>query len=96
MSPKDETEIEMRYISEKPQTSWHPLTMAPPKFTTKSVDSVAADAAHAELAKFVGSRNPGVVDKKPDMALDFESYLKTPDLQKTNALVTDFLNVSGF
>ncbi|SRR6266536_5159533 len=69
--------------------------MATTRLATKSVDSIVANAAYAELAKFVESRSSGVVDKKPDTALAFECYLKATDPQKTNALVTDFLNVSG-
>ena len=69
--------------------------MAQPKLARESVASIAADAAHAELSKFVESRTPDIVDKKPDATLNFEGHLKNKDLQKTNALVTDFLDVSG-
>jgi len=62
---------------------------------SQAINHTAADAAHAELAKFVDVRNPGVVDKRIDMALDFDGYLKTPDMQKTNTLLADFLDVCG-
>ncbi|KAF4630813.1 hypothetical protein G7Y89_g7324 [Cudoniella acicularis] len=60
--------------------------MAIPKFATKSVDPIAADIVYVELARFVESRSPGVVDKKPDTAVDFKHYLKTLDLKETNIL----------
>jgi hypothetical protein len=66
-----------------------------PKLAAKSVASTAADAAHAELSKFVESRSPGIVNEKPNTAQNFDGYLKTVDLQNTNALVTDFLDVSS-
>jgi len=69
--------------------------MAPPKLVVRSIASTAADAAHEELFKFVESQTPGVVDKKPDTAPNFHAFLKTEDLQKTNALVTDFLEVGS-
>jgi hypothetical protein len=62
---------------------------------SQAVDRTTADAAHAELAKFVDARSPGVVDKRMDTVLNFDGYLKTPDMQKTNALVVDFLDVCG-
>jgi hypothetical protein len=69
--------------------------MAPPKLAAKSIASTAADAAHAELSKYVKSHTPGIVDKKPDTQPNFNKFLKTIDLQKTNKLVTDFLDVSS-
>lgn len=84
----------MLYISNKP-TTLISTTMAPPRLAPKSVDPTAAEAAHEELVKFIDSRNPGIVDKKLDTAVDFDAYLKTADLQKTNALIEDFLQVSG-
>jgi hypothetical protein len=66
-----------------------------PKLAAKSVASTAADAAHAELSKFVESRSPGIVNEKPDTAQNFDTFLKMIDLQETNALVTDFLDVSS-
>jgi hypothetical protein len=66
-----------------------------PKLAAKSVAFTDADAAHAELSKFVELQNPGVVNNKPDTALDFDLYMRTSDLQKTNVLVTDFLDVSN-
>jgi hypothetical protein len=69
--------------------------MTQPKLAPKSVTSRAADAAYEELSQYVELEYPGVVDKKPDMILDFDLYLKTPELQKTNVLVTDFLDVSS-
>jgi hypothetical protein len=85
----------MLHVFRNLKIPWHPPTMTPSRLAPKSVDSVIADAAHIELLKFVESRNPGVVDKKPDTALDFDAYLKTADLRKTNALVVDFLEVCG-
>jgi hypothetical protein len=38
-------------------------------------------------------RSIGVVGKKLDTVVDFGRYLKTVDLQDTNAVVVDFLNV---
>jgi hypothetical protein len=75
--------------------SLHLLTMAPPKLVARAVASTAADAAHAELSKLVDSRNPDIVDRRPDEDCSFEGYLKTIDLQKTNALAIDFLGVGS-
>lgn len=69
--------------------------MVSPKFASQPVDRVVTDAAHEELAKFVELGSPGVVDKRPDTVLNFDNYLKTPSLQKTNAMVEGFLNVGG-
>jgi hypothetical protein len=69
--------------------------MAPPKLAAKSIASTAADAAHAELSKYVEAHTPGIVDKKIDTQPNFNKFLKTEDLQKTNELVTDFLDVSS-
>jgi hypothetical protein len=69
--------------------------MAPPKIAAMSVASTAANAAHAELSKYVESHTPGIVDKKPDTTWNLEGFLRTVHLQKTNALVTDFLDVSS-
>lgn len=69
--------------------------MVSPSIALQRVDRAVADAAHAELTKFVDLRNPGVVDKRPDMVLNFDKYLMTPDLQKTTALVKDFLDVGS-
>jgi hypothetical protein len=71
--------------------------LAIPSSTVESqaVDRTAANAAHAELAKFVDARSLGVVDKRMDIVLNFDGYLKTLDMQKTNALVADFLDVCG-
>ncbi|KAH6712150.1 hypothetical protein BKA61DRAFT_80740 [Leptodontidium sp. MPI-SDFR-AT-0119] len=69
--------------------------MAPPKLAAKSIASTAADAAHAELSKYVESHTPGIVDKRPDTQPNFNKHLKTVDLQKTNKLVTDFLDNVG-
>ena len=87
--------MEMLYISEKLKISWHPPTMALSILAPKSVDPTAADAAHTELTKFVESRSPDVVGKKLDTVQNFDGYLKTTDLQMTNALVVDFLDVCG-
>jgi hypothetical protein len=43
---------------------------------SQAIDRTAADAAHAKLAKFVHVRNPDVVDKRIDMALNFDGYLR--------------------
>jgi hypothetical protein len=69
--------------------------MVPPKLAAMSVASTAANAAHAELSNFIELRSPGIVEKRPDTTWNFEGFLKTVDLQKTNALVTDFLEVSS-
>lgn len=74
-------------------TPLHLLTMSSSSVVPQAVDRTAADAAYAELVRFVDSRSPGVVDKQLDTVQDFDSYLKTPDLRKTNALVADFLDV---
>jgi hypothetical protein len=71
------------------------LTMAQPKLAKGSVASIAANTAHRELSQFVEREYPDVVNKKPDQILKFNLYLKTPELQETNMLVTDFLNVSS-
>ena len=62
---------------------------------SQAVDRRAADAAHAKLANFVRLRSPGVMEKQMDMVLNFDGYLKTPGMQKTNTLVADFLDVSS-
>jgi hypothetical protein len=41
----------------------------------------AADAAHAELAKFA-VRSPGVVDKRMDMVLNFDAYQRLPTCRR--------------
>lgn len=69
--------------------------MAAPKIALQPVDRAVADAAHAELTEFVHLRNPGVVDKRPDTVLNFDKYLKPPELQKTTAVVRDFLDVGS-
>jgi hypothetical protein len=69
--------------------------MASPKLAAKSIASTAADAAHAELSEYVDSHTPGIVDKKPDTQPNFNKFLETVHLQKTNKLVTDFLDVSS-
>jgi len=74
---------------------WHLVTMAAPKIALQPVDRAVADAAHAELTEFVNLRNPGVVDKRPDTVLNFDKYLKPPELQKTTAVVRDFLDNTG-
>jgi hypothetical protein len=92
------TKHKLNYSSspEKLQTSsLHLLTMAPPKLAAKSIDSTAADAAHAELSKYVESHTPGIVEKKLDTQPNFNRFLETIDLQKTNELVINFLDVSN-
>jgi hypothetical protein len=69
--------------------------MVSPRIALQPVDRAVADAPHAELAKFVDLCNPGVVDKRPDMVLNFDNYLKTPGLQKMTAVVEHFLDVGG-
>jgi hypothetical protein len=69
--------------------------MVSPRIALQPVDRAVADAAHAELAKFVDLRSPGVVDKRLDIVLNFDNYLKTPDLQKTNTVVEEFLGVGN-
>ena len=50
----------------------------------------------SELAKFVDMRNPGCCGQADGITvLNFDGYLKNPDLQKTNALVADYLDVCG-
>jgi hypothetical protein len=66
-----------------------------PKLAAKSVAFTDVNITYAELSKFVQLQNPNVVNNKPDTALDFNLYIITLDLQKTNVLVTDFLNVSN-
>ena len=36
----------------------------------------------------------GIIDKKSDTQPNFNKFLKTVDLQKTNKLVTDFFDIS--
>jgi hypothetical protein len=69
--------------------------MVSPNIALQIVDRAVSDAAHAELTEFVDLRNPSVVDKLPDMVLNFDRYLKPPDLQTTTAMVQDFLDVSS-
>jgi hypothetical protein len=78
-----------------PENPLHLLIMPSTTVVSQAVDRAAADAAHAELVKFVDMRSPGVVDKRIDAVLNFEGYLKTLDMQKTNALLADFLDVCG-
>jgi hypothetical protein len=68
--------------------------MTVPRLARKSVSLAAANTAHEELTKFVESRDPGAVNKRLDIALNFDSFLNHPDLQNTGALVRDFLQVS--
>ena len=82
-----------RNTSENHNHLRHLVTMVSPKVALQPVDRAVADAAHAELTKFVDLLNPGVVDKRPDMVLNFDKYL--PDLQKTTAVVKDFLDVGS-
>ena len=69
--------------------------MVSSKIARQSVHLAVADAAHAELTEFVNLRNPGVVDKRPDTVLNFDKYLKPPELQKTTVVVRDFLDVGS-
>ena len=71
------------------------LNMPSSTVKLQAIDRTAANAAHAELAKFVDARSLSVVDKQMDTVLNFNGYLKTPNMQKTNVLVADFLNVYG-
>jgi hypothetical protein len=63
------------------------------RVVAQAVGRAAADAAYAELVSFVNARSPGVVEKQLDIVQNFDGYLKTPDLKKTNMLVVDFLDV---
>ena len=56
------------------------LTMHSSTVESQVVNRTAADAAHAELAKFVDARSPGVVEKRMDTMLNFNGYLKTLDM----------------
>lgn len=69
--------------------------MVSPRIVLQSVDRAITDAAHAELVKFVELHSPGVVEKRPDMVLNFDKYLKDPELQKAAAMVEEFLDVGS-
>ena len=66
--------------------------MTQPKLAPRSVASIAADAAYKELSH-ADLEYPSVVDKNIDIILDFN--LETPELQKKNVLVIDFLDVDN-
>lgn len=69
------------------------LAMSSPRIELQAVDRTSADLAHTELTRFVDLRNPGVVGAQRDKVFFLDAYLKSSDLQKTNSLVADFLNV---
>lgn len=71
------------------------MIIVSPKIALQLVNCVVTNAVHAELAKFVDLHSLGVVGKQLDMVLNFDDYLKTLDLQKTNALVEEFLGIGG-
>jgi hypothetical protein len=67
------------FLSQKLQTSLYPLTIAF-KLAAKSVAFIDINIVYAKLFKFVKLQNPGVINNKSDIVLDFDLYIKTLDL----------------
>jgi hypothetical protein len=65
----------------------------PSPFMSQAVDATVADAAHAEMSKFLDLRSPDVVNKQLDKVPLLDTFLNPSDLPKTNELVIDFLQV---